>query len=71
LANVTDPSACVFADDSVKNIKAAKAVGWRTILVGLYDRDTGARITCDAADQHIASLRELRGVMPEIFKGNA
>ena len=67
IAKVTDPAACVFCDDSVKNIRAAKEVGWRTVLVGLYDRDTGARITCDAADAHIASLHELSAVMPELF----
>lgn len=59
--------ACVFCDDSVKNIKAAKAVGWRTVLVGLYDRDTGAPISCDAADFHLASLHSLRQVLPELF----
>ena len=57
-----------FCDDSVKNIKAAKAIGWQTVLVGMQDRDTGARIQCAEADMHIASLRELRTVMPELFK---
>ena len=36
-AGVSEPSACVFCDDSVKNINAAKEVGWRTVLVGLTD----------------------------------
>jgi pyrimidine 5'-nucleotidase len=67
LAGVLDPKACVFCDDSVKNIIAAKAIGWRTVLVGLNDRDTGARIVCDAADAHIEHLDQLRGVMPELF----
>ena len=66
-AGVSDPRACLLIDDSVKNIKAAKAVGWRTVLVGLHDRDTGARIECAEADQHIASLRELKQVVPECF----
>ena len=67
IAGVDDPAACVFADDSVKNIVAAKAVGWRTVLVGKKDRDTGNDITCDSADAHVATLHELRGVMPELF----
>ena len=67
MANVTDPKACVFCDDSVKNIVAAKAVGWRTVLVGLYDRDTGAPLVCEAADHQIASLHSLPSVVPECF----
>ena len=50
-----------------KNINAAKEVGWRTVLVGLTDRDTGARIECPAADAHVASLRDLRTAVPELF----
>ena len=68
LAGVLDPKACVFCDDSVKNIIAAKAIGWRTVLVGLNDRDTGAKIVCHAADAHIGSLHQLRSVMPELFR---
>lgn len=67
-ANVSDASACVFCDDSIKNIKAAKAAGWRTVLVGMIDRDSGSKIdTPSEADAHIASLHELRSVMPELF----
>ena len=67
IAGVTDPRMCVFADDSVKNIKAAKEVGWRTVLVGRYDRDSGAKIVCASADAHIDSLHDLRAVVPELF----
>ena len=104
IAGVAEPSACVFCDDSVKNIVAAKAVcvccrseriepheppralaaptgvlttsirmlccpcsGWRTVLVGKKDRDTGKLIECDAADAHIESLHELKGALPELF----
>jgi len=67
LAGVSDPSACVFCDDSVKNIMAAKQVGWRTVLVGKKDRDTGMPVVCEAADVHLGSLRELREAMPELF----
>ena len=67
IAGVTEPSSCVFCDDSVKNIRAAKAVGWRTVLVGLYDRDSGRAIVCPEADVHIAALRDLRSALPELF----
>ena len=67
VAGVTSPQACVFCDDSVKNIVAAKAVGWRTVLIGLYDRDSGMPIHCEAADFHLASLHALRQVLPELF----
>jgi pyrimidine 5'-nucleotidase len=66
-AGVADPSACVFCDDSVKNITAAAAVGWRTVLVGKVDPVSGEAVKCDAADFHIASLHELPTVLPEIF----
>ena len=42
-AGVVEPTACVLLDDSVKNIRAAKAMGWSTVLVGLTDRDSGKR----------------------------
>jgi putative hydrolase of the HAD superfamily/pyrimidine and pyridine-specific 5'-nucleotidase len=67
LAGVTDPSACVFCDDSTRNVIAAKELGWRTVLVGLKDRDTGVPVTCDAADVAIDSLHHLATAMPELF----
>ncbi|MBI9046697.1 MAG: pyrimidine 5'-nucleotidase [Anaerolineaceae bacterium] len=33
LANITDPSECVFADDSIKNLDAAREFGVLTILI--------------------------------------
>ena len=32
-AKVTDPSRCVFVDDSINNIKAAMQFGWTTMFV--------------------------------------
>merc|ERR1712216_223305 len=37
---------CVFLDDSVSNLKTAKEIGWRTVLVGLRARDSGELIEC-------------------------
>jgi pyrimidine 5'-nucleotidase len=68
MAGVADPGACVLCDDSTKNIEAAKLFGWRTVLVGKYDRDTGNEVVCASADHHIQSLHELPDVMPELFE---
>jgi pyrimidine 5'-nucleotidase len=66
-AGVTDPAACLFCDDSAKNITAAAAVGWRTVLVGKVDPVSGAEVKCEAAEFHIESLHELPKVLPDIF----
>ena len=69
-AGVDDPAACVFCDDSVKNIVAARRVGWRTVLVGTRERDTGEPIVCDDADHHIASMHDLPDELPELFRAS-
>ena len=66
-AGATDPTACLLLDDSVKNIEAAKRHGWRTVLVGKSNRDTGAPVVCAAADVHVESLHELRVACPELY----
>ena len=59
---------CVLLDDSVRNIQRAKAMGWRTVLVGKVERDSGAALpTPPEADFHVATLHELPAVMPELF----
>jgi putative hydrolase of the HAD superfamily/pyrimidine and pyridine-specific 5'-nucleotidase len=60
--------ACIFFDDSVSNLRTAKTMGWRTVLVGLHARDTGARIECEAADVKVDTIHEIRSACPEIFK---
>jgi len=67
-AGANDARACVLIDDSMKNIKCAKSLGWRTVLVGLHDRITGELVHCPFADHHIASLHDLPLVCPELFK---
>ena len=58
----------MLIDDSVKNIVAAKKLGWRTVLVGKVDRDTGAPIpTPPSADVHVESLHSLPTELPEIL----
>merc|ERR1712032_1154411 len=63
VAGATEPRSCLFCDDSVKNIVAAKSFGWNTVLVGLYDRDSGAKIECEAADAHVASLHDVDALL--------
>lgn len=60
-------SGCLFFDDSVSNLRTAKSMGWRTVLVGLHARDTGARIECKAADLEVETLHEIPVVLPELF----
>eukprot|EP00747_Dinoflagellata_sp_TGD_P139898 gnl/TRDRNA2_/TRDRNA2_175949_c29_seq2.p1 gnl/TRDRNA2_/TRDRNA2_175949_c29~~gnl/TRDRNA2_/TRDRNA2_175949_c29_seq2.p1 ORF type:complete len:384 (+),score=68.35 gnl/TRDRNA2_/TRDRNA2_175949_c29_seq2:124-1275(+) len=58
---------CVFLDDSVSNLKTAKKIGWRTVLVGLYARDTGALIECPEADVKVARIHDIREAVPDLF----
>ena len=46
-------SACMLIDDSVKNIRTAKSLGWTTVLIGKHERDTGNSFTCPEADYHL------------------
>eukprot|EP00327_Prymnesium_parvum_P006197 CAMPEP_0182814756 /NCGR_PEP_ID=MMETSP0006_2-20121128/10025_1 /TAXON_ID=97485 /ORGANISM="Prymnesium parvum, Strain Texoma1" /LENGTH=225 /DNA_ID=CAMNT_0024940905 /DNA_START=214 /DNA_END=891 /DNA_ORIENTATION=+ len=67
-AGVDDAAGCLLCDDSVKNIEAAKRMGWRTVLVGNVDRESREQVvTPAAADVHIASLHSLPAEMPELF----
>lgn len=69
IAGVTDPGQCIFADDSTSNIKAAKKVGWTTIVVGpLRDGHVeGQQRECPGADFHLDSIHGLKGLMPDLF----
>lgn len=67
IAGVTNPEACVFLDDSVRNICAARQVGWRSILVGRVCRDTGQPITTHDAEAEIDVIHQFPKVLPELF----
>ena len=58
IAGVTDPADCLFLDDSVSNLKTARAVGWSNVLVGTHARDTGEPIVTDHADHIIGTVHE-------------
>ena len=80
-AGISDPSKCYFVDDSLSNVKAARALGWGSCIHfcerGLLHVEGGKPkyIGSDIKEQPdedgigvIAKIDELRGVRPEIFK---
>lgn len=67
IAGVNDPEACIFLDDSVKNIEAARKIGWRSVLVGKVGRDCGQPISTDHAELVIDRIHDIERVLPELF----
>lgn len=61
---------CLFLDDSVSNLKTAKAMGWRTVLVGQHARDTGTLIECEHADVSVDKIHDVREALPDLFKSS-
>jgi pyrimidine 5'-nucleotidase len=61
------PESCLFFDDNIKNIEAARNIGWRSILVGTVGRDCGTTITTEHAEHEIDRIHHLRSVLPELF----
>jgi len=76
-AGVSDPSKCLFVDDNLNNVKAARGVGWiRSVHFREHAPDTEARATHTDKDQKtinkdgtpiISNLQQLREVWPDIF----
>ncbi|KAI4525667.1 pyrimidine 5-nucleotidase, partial [Schizophyllum commune Loenen D] len=62
-AGITDPSKCYFVDDSLKNLKAAHALGWGH-LAHFCEHDLETEEGIDI----VSNLQQLRTVWPEIFK---
>ena len=50
-------------------LATARRLGWRTVLIGLVERDSGKPFECAEADYHIARLHDLRSVAPDLFEG--
>jgi len=63
---IEDAGQCVFFDDSVKNIATANRFGWRPVLVGLKNRDSGAPVICDDAEARISTIHSLFKAIPEL-----
>ena len=66
-ANASDASQCMLIDDSVKNIRTAKTLGWTTVLIGKHERDTGNAFTCPEADFHLDDVYDLPAALPHLF----
>ena len=61
LVGETHPGRCILFDDSPRNLAPARALGFRTVLVGHDKPDPSA---CHS----ITSLHELPEVLPELWK---
>jgi putative hydrolase of the HAD superfamily/pyrimidine and pyridine-specific 5'-nucleotidase len=69
IAGVEDPEACIFLDDSVRNMTAAREIGWRSVLVGRVGRDCGKPVSSDHAELEIDRIHQIASVLPELFDG--
>lgn len=61
------PGLCTLVDDNWTNIRAAKAAGWRTVVVGRQSRYGESASQLKEADYVIASIHELPRALPEFF----
>lgn len=67
IAGMSDPERCLFLDDSIKNIGAAREIGWRSVLVGRVGRDCGKPITTEHAELEIDRIHDIVDCLPELF----
>lgn len=51
----------------MKNIHAAREIGWRSILVGRIGRDSGNPVSSENAEAEIDRIHDIHLVLPEIF----
>lgn len=68
VAGVDEPECCLFLDDSIKNIAAARNIGWRSILVGKVGRDCGKPVSTEHAEHEIDRIHEMPVILPELFQ---
>lgn len=67
VAGVEDPEHCLFLDDNITNIEAARRIGWRSVLVGRVGRDCGTRVSSEHAELEIDCIHQVEEVLPELF----
>jgi len=67
IGNQYPPQSCLFFDDSITNIQAARQVGWRACLVGKVGRDCRTTISSDDAELELDSIHDMEKVFPELF----
>jgi pyrimidine 5'-nucleotidase len=64
----TDAEYCLFFDDNIKNIEAARQIGWRSVLVGKIGRDCGQPITTEHAESEIDRIHHVPHILPKLFE---
>jgi pyrimidine 5'-nucleotidase len=67
VAGVKDPERCLFFDDNMTNIQAAREIGWRSVLVGRIGRDNGLPISSEHAELELDRIHDIRESLPELF----
>ncbi|KAF8313393.1 pyrimidine 5-nucleotidase [Clavulina sp. PMI_390] len=70
-AGSSNTSQCYFIDDSLVNVRAAKALGWKSCVYYqelLDPKTTPATPQSVGVDHVVHSLDELRSVWPEVFR---
>jgi len=67
VAGVKSPSKCLFFDDSVKNIRTARDIGWRAVLVGRIGRDNGQVVSSEHAELEIDRIHDIPSVFPDLL----
>jgi pyrimidine 5'-nucleotidase len=61
IAGESDPRRCVLLDDSPRNLRPAREIGFTTVLIGENPDDS-------SADYTISSLKYLPETMPDLWK---
>jgi len=73
-AGVIDPSKCLFVDDSLQNVQAAKKLGWGSCVYFREKRTVDGERSSDRAiegvDATIENLEELRTTWKDMFKSD-
>ena len=67
VASVTDPSKCLFFDDSLRNISTARDIGWRAVLVGRVARDGRETISSEHAELELDRIQDIPKVFPDLM----
>ena len=67
VAGVEDPEHCLFFDDNLTNIEAARKIGWRSVLVGRVGRDCGQTISSEHAELELDRIHQVEEALPELF----
>jgi pyrimidine 5'-nucleotidase len=68
IAGVSDPERCLFLDDSLTNLRTAREIGWRSILIGTIGRDHGNKVSSEHAELELERIHDLLEMAPELFE---